>query len=320
MRTRRGLPFVYTKYMNMILKSVISRVQRDSKVTLCHHLWMKNHPHIILVAKDKRACTQFYGEVQKQLTDAIKRLCGLSHLSLWKKSATSVIPYYDIETVCYRIGYLYANPARANQVGTIAQYPGVSSYQEFLRDVSNPLATHVASHPWIRMPLIEALSSRAVSRLEDLRICNDWKKSTTEFHELVIQPNTWMRSFGIVDPEQVEETNQKIVQYLTGLEQEAREKRKKKNQKVMGQKRLLEEPIDLTYQPKKPTRRIFVHSLDPELRAYLIEKYQEFCDACKQCYERWKLGDFAVRWPDGAFLPSPPHTRNNFQPYISNVY
>lgn len=320
MRTQRGLPFVCTHYMKMLLESVIARVQRDHKVTLCHQLWMGNHPHIFVVAKDKRACTQFYGEIQKQLTEAVKKLCGLKHLSLWNNNATSVIPYYDVETVCYRIAYLYANPARADLVDTISDYPGLSSWHEFLSDKSSLRVTHLKVCPWVRLPMIERLASPAVTREEDLSIVREWETQARDSHALVLQPNAWMKSFGIKTRKEVEETNEKVLRYHTGLELEAREKRGKKKKKVMGKKELRSQPLNLTYQSKKQSRRISNHSLDPELRVYLIEKYQEFCDACRRCYERWKLGDFSVVWPEGAFLPPVPHTQNNLSPAISNVY
>jgi hypothetical protein len=49
----QGLPFVCRLYMEMILNGIIARVQRDMKVTLCHHLWMANHAHMIIIAKDQ---------------------------------------------------------------------------------------------------------------------------------------------------------------------------------------------------------------------------------------------------------------------------
>ena len=315
MRTREGLPFVCTKYMKLLLESIIARVQRDSKVTLCHILWMGNHPHIIIVAKDKKACTQFYGEIQKQLTEAVKRLLGLKHLNLWNNNATSVIPYHDIETVCYRIAYLYANPARANLVQTVSRYPGLSSWREFQADKANIDARHSKQCPWIRSPYIESLQHPTVSEFNDYRLCNKWRRKAKHSHELVIEPNAWMKTFGIDTGAEVEETNERIMAFHTVLEEEAREKRVADKRKVMGRKKLRSRPINLSYQPKKTSRRIFTYSLDPKLRVYLIEAYQEFCANCRECYERWKLGDFSVQWPPGAFLPPMPHVKNEiYQP------
>jgi REP element-mobilizing transposase RayT len=48
-------------------------VQRDEKVELNAYFWMSNHPHIIVRVKDTQAATRFYGEIKKQLTEALKR-------------------------------------------------------------------------------------------------------------------------------------------------------------------------------------------------------------------------------------------------------
>ena len=85
-RARRGLPLAVTRYMRLLIESVLARTQRDCKVTLCHHLWMSNHPHIVVVFKDAELAKRFYTEVQKKLTDAIKRLLGMEHLNIWSRS------------------------------------------------------------------------------------------------------------------------------------------------------------------------------------------------------------------------------------------
>ncbi len=322
MRTRKGLPFVCTRYMKLLIEGIIARVQRDQKVILCHYLWMGNHPHIIVIARDKKAATQFYGEIQKQLTEAIKRLLGLKHLNLWKNNATSVIPYFDVDTVCYRIAYLYANPARANLVDTISEYPGCSSYNEFTREKSSLDVEHKRECPWVRAPMVEELpASRGVTRVEDGEISRRLEKlAKNESHELIVSPNLWMKCFGIESPEDVEETNKRVVKFLTGLEQVAREERVKKKKKVMGRKQLVLEPVNMTYESDKPQRRIFVYSLDKKLREYLIKQYEKFCELCRECYERWKVGDYSVVWPEGALFPPVPSRQSDFSPEMPHVY
>jgi hypothetical protein len=66
---------------------------------------MGNHLHLLLVAKDSVLCTRFYGELKKQITECLKRLLGMSSLSLWQKNGTTVIYYKDSETVSERIAY-----------------------------------------------------------------------------------------------------------------------------------------------------------------------------------------------------------------------
>jgi len=90
-RARRGLPFCCTMYMRAIIEGILARVQRDDKVILHHHVFEGSHVHLIITAKDSDACKMFYGQLEKQITDSIKRLLGLEHLSLWSK-VTDPVP------------------------------------------------------------------------------------------------------------------------------------------------------------------------------------------------------------------------------------
>ena len=326
-RTRQGLPFVYTDYMKMLLEGTMARVQRDSKVTLCHYLWMANHLHMILIAKDKKACTQFYGELQRQLTEAVKRLCGFNQLSLWKGNAAYLVPFHDLETACYRIGYIYANPASAHLIDSIGKYEGSSSWEAYSKNKSSLTAEYTKECEWVRARYIKPFADyeKGISREEDSAICAEWKRranlSKDSSHELVLHPNLWMKQFGIESDKEVKETNEKINEYLVGQEEDARNERKKKKRKPMGSKKLFSQGINMTYLPdERHSRRITVYSLDPELRMHLIEQYKEFCKRCRECYEKWKVGDFTVDWPPGAIPPARPHTQNNFSPHMSNVY
>jgi REP element-mobilizing transposase RayT len=115
-RTKRGLPFVCTAYMNLIIRSALARAQRDNKVTLCHIVAMANHFHIILVAKDAFECTKFYCEVKKQITESLKSLLGLDSLNLWKGNGTSVVKFFSESSLIERIAYIWLTPSTAIRV------------------------------------------------------------------------------------------------------------------------------------------------------------------------------------------------------------
>ena len=112
-RAREDLPLPPTRTINAIIKSSIARTQRDCKVILCHFLWMSNHPHLILVAQDAEQCMRFYAELQKRITDAIKRLLGRKFLRLWE-GRPLVAQIADLDAAKDRIAYLYGNPSAAD--------------------------------------------------------------------------------------------------------------------------------------------------------------------------------------------------------------
>ena len=255
---------------------------------------------------------KFYGQLQKQLTEAVKRLLGLTDLSLWKSNSASVVELVDEETICFRIAYFYANPASANLVGRIEKYPGLSSWKEFKRNLNAIDAASTTTHAWIRLPMIEKLRSLNVSAAEDHDICAKWLQDATEYHDFTIYPNAWMEAFNIEGEEQVRATNKKILLYVRLLQKNATAKRIAENKTIMHPTVLAQQPIDMTYIPKKPSRRIVTYSLEPKVLSYLLEQYEIFCEECAKCYESWKQGDFSVEWPEGALKPPFPNTQNDF--------
>jgi hypothetical protein len=310
-RTRFGLPFVCTAYTATIISGIIARVQRNHKVTLCHFIFMGNHAHIVVVAKDLQACSDFHGEIKKQLTDSYKQLLGLPFLSLWDENSSSVLELSDLNGAKERISYLYANPARANLVDSIERYPGLNSFTAFLSCPHTLMASHCTACPWIRTPTIKKLPSRAISPTQDAAFTQYLKAKSKLSHDLVLQPNAWMKIYGITDPAEVAEVNQSIVSTLLHYEAEARTIRCQSGWRVKGAAKLATEAINLSYLPDKKSRKIFVYASDPELRKQRIADYKIFCQRCTYCYEQWKIGDYSVEWPPGAFQPPIP-TRINW--------
>jgi len=310
MRTGYGLPFVTTLYMQLILQGIVARVQRDMKVVINHLIWMANHAHIIIQAKDADQCKSFYGEVQKQLTEAVKRLLGRKHLCLWRSNETSLVRLGDKAAVMKRIAYLYANPARANLVDSIDKYPGVSSWSGFINSASSVNTLISKNHPWIQAPMIPRLPVLAVSGAQDLRIAEGMLSRAVRSHELILQPNAWMKRYGISSPEDVAATNRSILAMVREHEEKARDKRNAAGLKVKGANRLRREALTLNYRPKKETRRIFVYAADKDIRIKMIAHYRGFCARCRECYQRWKRGELSVEWPPGAYKPPQPSTTN----------
>ena len=312
-KTTHGLPFVCTWYMRRIIRGIIARVQRDQKVILCHDLWMSNHVHMIVKALDQRQCAAFHGEIKKQLTEAIRRLLGIrGPLSLWQENGTSVVHYGDLAAVQYRIAYLYANPARANLVDRIEHYPGESTWGEFMAAPHTLEAAVEVECPWIQARDIPRLPARGVSEIQDQLFDERLLTGSRTSHRLVVNPNSWMSEFGVTSPERVKVVNQQILITMRGLEEEARLSRLARGWKVKGAGRLRREEISLRYRESKRSIRIFVYAIDAATRIQMIEEYRDFCVRCTECYQRWKMGDYGVKWPPGAYRPPSAQTANFF--------
>jgi len=223
LRVKEGLPFATLLTIQLIIESAIARAQRDSKVILSDHLWMGNHVHMILMSLCPEACTRFYQEVQKKITDSIKKLLGVRRLNIWEGDPV-LAEILDLEAAISKIAYVYANPARANLVDTIYQYPGLSSWYAFKGIAPDIEASVSKMVPWVRLPSIERLPCRSLSERQDRFLYSKLLAANRKRHPLELKPNAWMKVFGIEDEKEIASINDRIMQRVSLMEKEAREK------------------------------------------------------------------------------------------------
>jgi hypothetical protein len=295
--------------MELIINSVLARVQRNNKVILHHYIFEGSHVHIICTAKDAYQCQAFYGEVQKQLTDSIKRLLGLKHLTIWEGRA-KVIRIPTLEDAVEKIAYLYANPSNDGLESSIEDYPGVSSWKGHLaiNTLSNPYTTESA---WVRQFMIPRLPRRSVSSQEDKQVTEAMRSRVKTFHVLELYPHLWIEHF-IKNPsyEDVKAVKADILKDLRRRERENAEERKATGKKVLGERALRREPLLKSHTPKKQDRSIFVHSKFKEIRIEIIAEMKRIDSLCREVYKKWKLGDYRAVWPPGTFPPPLPPRAN----------
>lgn len=311
LRARRGLPFPPSDTINIILQSILARTQRDDKVEICHFLWMSNHLHLLLVAKDSRQCANFYSEVAKKCTDAIKQLLGLSSLELWD-DRPSVFPVLDLEAAKNRISYFYCNPAAANLVRTIGEYPGVSSWGAFLKEREGQLRACVTTNfPWVRLPTITVLPAAVMSQRQDFFCSRRLISQSPLHHKLSIEPNAWMKCFGVSDHEDVKEINREIMKAIENKEHELEIIRQREGKRVLGAAYLRREKILREHTPKRVPmdRKIFFITTVREYAISFLKSYKEFCAECREAYAALCLG-CSVPWPLGGFKPPIPPLAN----------
>lgn len=304
-RAREGLPLPTLEIVRAIILSALARTQRDEKVVICHYMWMGNHPHIGCIALDPEAFVAFYQELQKKLTESLKKLLGRDHLHLWE-GEPMVAEILDIEAAIGRIAYWYANPANANLVETVEEYPGVSTWQDFVdaEDSVDAVSQHVV--PWIRLCALRQLPSNKLSRQQDMFIANKLRHSAKQSHILSIYPNRWMKIFGVDTKKGVRYWNQRMLSLLDQKQNLVRSERIAKGKGVLGAHRLKEQPLIKSHIPKKRERRIYVLSTIAQLRIDFIAEMEALCKICIEYYRRWKAGDRSINWPPGIFRPPAP--------------
>ena len=100
-----------------------------------------------------------------------------------------------------------------------------------------------------------------------------------------------------------------MVEGVRTVEKEQDEWRTREGRKVLGCNKLRAQSIRKPFTPKKRSPALpFIICSDNKERIAAIEAYKEFCRECDEAYHAWKIGDYTVEWPPGAFKPAMPPT------------
>lgn len=308
-RVRSGIPLPCRKLLEILIKSSLARTQRDLKVLISHHIWMGNHAHLLVIAKDATQLTRFYGELQKRLTDYLKRLLGKKHLDLWE-GAPSVIRIADIEAAIERIVYFFANPSKAGLVDSIESYPGYSSWGVFNKGTNTLRAKFIEEVAWIKAPSIPKAPRLDLTETQEQTLCDSLNKDSRGTHTITLYPNIWFSCFGITEPKEIEELNTEIQTKLKSREKLYAIERQERGVKVLGARLLKRQALWVAHTPTRKDRRIFVIARSREVRLAYIEFMKQISYMCTRCYEAWKKGLRIEGWPPGTFPPPMPLCAN----------
>jgi hypothetical protein len=119
-----------------------------------------------------------------------------------------------------------------------------------------------------------------------------------------------MKCYGVESDEEVAGINKQIIELVRAKELKAREDRELLNQTVMGREKLCCQQILKPHTPKKRETKVFIITADKELRIKRVKEMDYLMSYCRDCWDRWKLGDYSVQWPLGAFIPPLPPNAN----------
>lgn len=308
-RTSKDLPFAANDLVSFLILSAFARASREERVEITYHLWMGNHAHLgVIPGENLWEFTKFYGELQKNLTEMIKRLTGKSRLRMWDYRPM-VANVLDFEEAKERIKYAYLNPVKANLVSSIEQYPGLSSWNEFKQSCQNLAHSRVDSQYStevlrVRLSTIPRLLSLSPSSKEIHRIIKEIKANNEEYETLTIKPNLWFKVYGIDDPIEILRINQQILEEIR-LEEKYYLATSKKV--ILGRNKLINQQICKKHLPKERKRKIFFLTSCVELAQAFISKFLEYDERCLTHLGELIQGIVHDNWPKNAFRPPLPN-------------
>jgi hypothetical protein len=301
-RAKEGIPLPSTGYMNLLVSGLLAKALEPGGITLCAFVAMGNHWHILFMPHCKSKLRNFSAVFKSSLTKAVKRVLGHQEsLHLWD-NRSSKIQVLDIDKAKERFAYLYSNPAKANLVTSITNYPGVSSWEAYSQATPTLDARVEIYCPFVREKHIPPIGEMQPHTYGELLRAQVEREIT-----MTVEPHAWMQAFGIAEHDDVALIHQQILDSLTANEAQCAQDRRQKRKKVMSRRLLTtQRPTVTGWKPKKKERRIFFLSSCKDMRLEFLRYFETFCHTCRTLYEAWKAGIYPKEWPPEAYLPQHP--------------
>jgi REP element-mobilizing transposase RayT len=281
----------------MVLWGIIARGQEFYPVQIVAIKVMANHLHIILAGR-ANLVSSFMNYIDGEIAQAVKRIFPeLYPGNVWQGRPKEQV-LYTPEDVLQKLAYLYANATRAQQVTSIDEYRGVSTWKMF------QTGSHQAEHPWVRRSMLKPLG-KSFSLNEEKSLIATWKKGAQQKHTLKLSPYVWRRCFSESQSWTKEELYRKVTRRVRELETEALAQRRSSQALFVAPS--FNDP-QVEYKPKKNTPTPFVQCSLPDIRRQYIDGYREFCFQLRSAAQLFKKGllklpEHLSLIPPGGYLP-----------------
>lgn len=297
-----GLFFTPNPLIRQILLSCLAKAQQLYPIKICHFIVMSTHIHILAVVQNPDDVKDFMKYFKTESAHAINRLLGRKKRTIWCEGYDSPI-VLDVDKVIDKIAYIYANPSNDNLVDCIEEFPGLSSWCEFLQKRRDFKAFLIARHD------ISPISKRennyeGYSRIAK-RLCAG--KIRINFN---IDPNCWLKCFDISESDELKLVNDRILDAVREKESKNRERRKYESKTILGTTRLMNALIGSQYHPEREGKKTICIGSTKEVRMKFIEFAKALFDEGRRIYEEWKIGNINLRYPWGLYPPSLPKQVN----------
>jgi hypothetical protein len=253
---------------------------------------MSNHFHLLVVVRNPADVPNFIRLLKLESASAINRICGVRQNTVWLDGFDDPIVLTP-DKVIDVIKYIYKNPASADLVNSIEEYPGLSSWTMFKeREYSKECV-------WLKRSQFHQINNLAFMTDEKQQtIIDELAGDEPIFHTLEIEPSAWMKCFPEYENANPDEVNDKIIKEI--LEEE---KKIEHPQGVVGAKKLKTQVINKQFKSTKYTKRMICISSNIELRKKYIAHFKSLTQLAKQAYKTIKNGICDILFPAGMFMP-----------------
>lgn len=289
--------------INLLLLSCLTKAQSHHPVSVSHFNVEATHIHMLLYVSNPDDVKGFMERFKTESAHAVNRLLGRRKRTIWCEGYDSPV-VLDLAAAVRRVVYIYENPAKDFLVDSIDLYPGLSSWKHFRAGVTK-FKSYLIPRNYIRALPVGPVPQQLYKN--EARLLKHDKLEAT----FRIEPNAWMKAFGITEKQEQEQINELIVSLLKEREQQYREERAKEGRSVIGAHRLALQKPGTPYTPDRKGKRTICVAEDGELRRRFIAAMKGIFAEAKSVLAEWRRGRF-LPYPLGVYAPSWPKVAEPF--------
>jgi REP element-mobilizing transposase RayT len=294
---RRGLPFVATQNLELIIKGVLAAAQTKYPVIVCGYVVMQNHIHLILVVQDPEDVPRFMDYFKTETAHIINRLLGRTGQSFWCKGYDSPVILTPTK-VLERMKYVYLNPINARYCSSIKQYRGMNSFQALFSEKC------IESHKKIsRSEAYELEDGDHTNQKVQKELTNHFTHCKGIAYNLVVEPWAWMKCFKESKGWNISEVRKRFIESIESLEKGILSKFDMFNSKHSKFQLSMNVDMKKDFKSERDGKKMICLSDSIELRVNMISKFSEEQKKSRLSNRLRKLGDRFALPPPGFFLP-----------------
>ena len=275
------------QHLNLLILGALAKAMWIYPIRIHAFVFMGTHFHLLATFPDVKRMSDF----MKHFTQKLSKEAGLVHAwegnvfpNRFKHVELSQEPAVELA----RLRYILSNSCKEGLVASPLDWPGVSSTEAL-----------VTGEPMKGLWIDRRGLCRARSRGEKVT-----EADFTEELELRLSP---LPSLAHLDPEAYRRL---MIEMVREVEEETAQRHRENGTAPLGVEGVLSrDPHELPRRRPRKTPRPWFHAVSRDVRQAMRTALTYIVVAYREASERYRAGDFGVKFPKGTFPPARPFVR-----------
>lgn len=284
--------------VKFLIKAALVRAYKHHPLEINHFIVNGTHIHMIVRIENPEDLPKFMERFKTESAHYLNRILGRRKRTVWCERYDSPAILTKERTIDY-ITYLYTNPVKDGLIESINHYPGLSSWDNYKANTVNIKCNYITRDSLFEMPQEKGF-------LFFQKMKNLLSKDNPARGNFVINPNGWMKAFGVKELSEVNKINKTIQKRIKEIQLKLWEDKKS----FMGRAKLENQGINLDYRSNRSGRKMWCLSDNRQIRINYINYVKNLCEEANEIYQKILGGDFSEKYPAGLFPPRLPLLHN----------